>query len=72
MKRYLLLGLSALMLIVSCQEKQKVTTAQVSVALTYENAAFAVEGINVSVKETASGVVYDALTDAEGVASFFI
>ena len=50
MKRYLLLGLSALMLIVSCQEKQKVTTAQVSVALTYENAAFAVEGINVSVK----------------------
>ena len=72
MKRYLLLGLSALMLIVSCQEKQKVTTAQVSVALTYENAAFAVEGINVSVKETATGVVYDALTDAEGVASFVL
>ncbi len=70
MKKSVLLILSAALMLSACDNKPEITTADIEIALQNNGEPFAQDGINVIIKETASGTTFNALTDENGIAKF--
>ena len=65
MKKFIFMMMALTVLAASCQK-----TPEIKVALELEGKPFATAGINVSIKDMASGTIYEAETDEAGEAAF--
>ena len=70
MKKFIFMMMALTVLAASCQKTPEITTADIKVALELEGNPFATAGINVSIKDMASGTIYEAETDEAGEAAF--
>ena len=73
MKKYLILFLAAVIAVTGCKEKddpQEDVLNDVKISLSSNGSALTVSGINVSLSNTATSVVYSAETNAEGTVEF--
>ena len=70
MKKFIFMMMAVTVLAASCQKTPEITTADIKVALEFEGNPFAVAGINLSIKDMASGTTYEAETDEAGEAAF--
>ena len=58
MKKFIFMMMALTVLAASCQKTPEITTADIKVALELEGNPFATAGINVSIKDMASGTIY--------------